>query len=76
MDALELLLVPLEGIDPSGMRLGKGGGYYDCLLADRSITTLGCALSWQWTVQVPCQAWDKPLSACADMNGIHLFSNR
>lgn len=73
VDALDLLLVPLEGIDPSGMRLGKGGGYYDRLLAEKEIPTLGCALGWQWTAHVPAQPWDRALSACADEDGIHIF---
>lgn len=73
VDALDLLLVPLEGIDPTGMRLGKGGGYYDRLLADAAVTTLGCALSWQWTERVPVQAWDRPLKGCADRDGILMF---
>ena len=44
---IELLLVPLEGISASGVRLGKGGGYYDRLLAACPALTLGAALSWQ-----------------------------
>ena len=72
-DALDLLLVPLEGIDPSGMRLGKGGGYYDCLLAGSPVRTMGCALSWQWAEHIPADEWDRPLCACADRNGIHIF---
>lgn len=72
---LDLLLVPLEGIDPQGRRLGKGGGYYDCLLSKGSPVTLGCALSWQWTDQIPCDPWDKPLHACADRHGVHMFDS-
>ncbi len=74
-DAIGLLLVPLEGVDPSGMRLGKGGGYYDCLLSEANVPAMGCALSWQWVQHVPAQPWDRPLTACADRDGVHLFSN-
>ncbi len=73
---LDLLLVPLEGIDRKGFRLGKGGGYYDCLLSAARVPTLGCALSWQWTEAVPHEAWDIPLKACADCRGIHRFDNK
>lgn len=73
VDALDLLLVPLEGIDPRGMRLGKGGGYYDFLLAERSPRTMGCALSWQRVESVPVQPWDRPLAACAGRDGVHYF---
>lgn len=76
VDALDLLLVPLEGIDPCGMRLGKGGGYYDCLLADSEITTIGCALSWQWADELPRERWDRALYACADENGLHYFATK
>lgn len=73
-EELDLLLIPLEGIDSTGMRLGKGGGYYDCLLSGRNIRTLGCALSWQWAPSIPKESWDRPLFACADRDGIHVFS--
>ena len=70
---IDLLLVPLEGISPSGVRLGKGGGYYDRLLASCPALTLGAALSWQWTEDMPREGWDIPLHACADAEGIHRF---
>ena len=73
MVAVGLLLVPLEGIGPGGMRLGKGGGYYDCLLSKGNPVTLGCVLSWQWADWIPCEPWDKPLHACADRHGVHMF---
>ncbi len=73
-DAVELLLVPLEGIDRQGFRLGKGGGYYDALLTGRQVQTIGCALSWQWVDALPREQWDQPLKACADENGLHYFT--
>lgn len=72
-DKLDLLLVPLEGVDLSGHRLGKGGGYYDALLGQTGAFTMGIALSWQWVDSVPCQAWDKPVMAVCDAEGIHLL---
>ena len=72
-EQLDLLLVPLEGIDEAGYRLGKGGGYYDCLLAQSPVTTIGCALSWQQVRALPRQAWDQPLAACADQHGVRYF---
>ncbi len=72
-EAVDLLLVPLEGIDPDGFRLGKGGGYYDYLLPKARGVTMGCALSWQWTERVPREPWDIPLKACADACGIRCF---
>lgn len=70
---IDLLLVPLEGIDHRGFRLGKGGGYYDRLLADTDVYSIGCALTWQWVEEVPREAWDQPLCACAGADGLHIF---
>lgn len=72
-DEISLLLTPLEAIDLRGMRLGKGGGYYDCLLAGHDVRTMGCALSWQQVERVPADAWDRRLQACADQHGIRYF---
>lgn len=73
---VHLLLVPLEGVDERGNRLGKGGGYYDILLQETGAIALGVALPWQWVNSVPHDAWDKPLDACAAVEGIHVFAQR
>ena len=73
LSAVSLLIVPLEGIDRRGMRLGKGGGYYDRLLEGSQVMTLGAVMSWQWEEKVPAMPWDRPLRAAADCRGIHLF---
>lgn len=74
--AAELLLTPLEAVDPRGVRLGKGGGYYDALLEETTGVTLGVALSWQRVERVPRDEWDKPLDAVADAEGIHMEGMR
>ena len=68
--AAELLLVPLEAVDPQGLRLGKGGGFYDALLEKETGVTLGVALSWQRVERVPREPWDKPLDAVVGADGI------
>lgn len=70
---IDLLLTPLEALTAQGWRLGKGGGYYDHLLAAHDLMTLGVALSWQWVEAVPRESWDRPLRAAADRSGIRLF---
>lgn len=72
--AAELLLVPLEAVDPQGMRLGKGGGYYDTMLEAAGGVTLGAALSWQRVPRVPAEGWDRPLDALAAADGIHILN--
>lgn len=73
VEEIELMLVPLEAITPKGMRLGKGGGYYDRVLARFSGVTLGMVLQHQWVESLPVEEWDRPLNAGADMLGIYLF---
>lgn len=73
---IDLLLTPLEGIDKEGIRLGKGGGFYDTLLPSMKGITLGCALSWQWVEHIPADPWDVKLNACADSRMIHWFTDQ
>lgn len=75
-DQVDLLLIPLEGVDQDGMRLGKGGGYYDRLLKAAGAAAMGCALSWQWTDHVPAEPWDMPLQYCADRDGVWQLPRR
>ena len=72
-EEVDVLLVPLEGIDRSGGRLGKGGGYYDKLLQDTDVTAVGCALSWQQVDRLPSEPWDVRLKCCLDQHGLHYF---
>lgn len=72
-EEIDLLLTPLEAVDRQGMRLGKGGGYYDCLLAKTEIFTLGIALDHQWLDNLPTDPWDRPLRAAAGSGGIVSF---
>lgn len=72
----ELLIVPIEGIDRSGVRLGKGGGYYDRMLPRVRCLTVGAVMSWQWADELPQEEWDQPLDAAADKNGIQRFTRR
>ncbi len=70
---IDLMLVPLEAISRKGQRLGKGGGYYDRVLARWQGLSLGVALAHQWVEDMPCCRWDMPIRACADAEGINLF---
>lgn len=71
---LDVLIVPIEGIDRTGMRLGKGGGYYDRMLGNTHCRTIGAVMSWQWVEQVPKEDWDQALEMAVDCEGIHRFA--
>ena len=72
-EQVDLILVPLEAIDPRGMRLGKGGGYYDRILCRTDALTLGAALSHQFVGHVPAERHDIPLHAVVSAAGVQIF---
>lgn len=72
-DAIDVLLVPIEAIRHDGLRLGKGGGFYDRLLAQWHGLAIGAVLSWQWADDIPQEAWDQSLDAAVDHHGIHVY---
>ena len=75
-NSIDLMIVPLETADLRGGRLGKGGGYYDRLLAgQRPGMTCGAALSWQLTEQVPTDEWDIPLNALCSPEGLFICTS-
>lgn len=61
---LDLILIPLVGVDAEGYRLGKGGGYYDATLSalDRNIRQkpilCGVGYSCQIVDKIPHDEWD------------------
>ncbi len=64
-----VLLVPLLGVDRSGVRLGQGQGHYDAtikaLRARGTIFVLGLAYECQLVDQLPHEAHDERLDAVA-----------
>lgn len=75
-EEIDLMLIPLEAVDAEGMRLGKGGGYYDRVLPCTDAVRLGVALTWQWVDRVPSDPWDAPLDAAAHGHGVTVFMPR
>jgi 5-formyltetrahydrofolate cyclo-ligase len=65
VNELDILLVPLVGVDKQGNRLGMGGGYYDRTLGkvQQRPYLVGMAHSCQLVAQLPVQPWDIPLDA-------------
>lgn len=55
----DLILVPGLGFDPSGARIGMGGGYYDRFLSQTDAVQVGLAFEWQVLTGIPTQAHDQ-----------------
>jgi 5-formyltetrahydrofolate cyclo-ligase len=74
-EQLALLLVPALAIDPSGIRLGSGGGWYDRLRADPAwrdrpalaVLPAACVSA----TALPRDPWDVPFDGWLDEQGLH-----
>jgi len=55
--------IPVVGWDETGMRLGRGGGYYDRILTHQNggILRVGLAYEFQRCPEIPRDPWDVPL---------------
>ena len=69
----DLVLVPLVGVDRTGMRLGFGKGYYDrtlaALRARGTVRAVGVAYPEQCVDLVPCEPHDQALDALVTDTG-------
>ncbi len=77
---MNIVLVPLVGVDHQGHRLGMGAGFYDRVLAFRRLRgawrgprLVGIAHSVQQVDGLPAAAHDVPLDALVTERGITLF---
>ena len=75
----DLLLCPMLAFDPSGQRMGYGGGFYDRsiaeLKAEKPVQALGYAFAAQQVESLPHEATDMPLDGVVTENGI-IWSGR
>jgi 5-formyltetrahydrofolate cyclo-ligase len=62
LNRLDLALVPGVAFDRQGRRLGRGGGFYDRLLAAVSGTTCGVAFDEQLVATIPVEPHDVQLN--------------
>ena len=69
---LDVILLPGMAFDRSGARLGRGGGFYDRILAQRrgDSRAVGIMLSAQIVRTVPVQDHDEPVDFLATEDGV------
>lgn len=61
MDKIDLIAVPGMAFDRKGRRLGRGGGYYDRLLAGYSGVSAALAFDFQILPAIPAEPHDRPV---------------
>ena len=67
------MLVPAFAVDPTGNRLGRGGGSYDRALARLPARTPVAALLYadELLPEVPVESWDLPVTSVVTPDGWH-----
>lgn len=72
---LDVVLMPLVGVDKLGNRLGMGAGYYDKSLAQarQRPYLIGVAHQCQQVESLPVDAWDIPLDALVTEQGLSVW---
>lgn len=71
LSQIDLLLVPALALDPSGNRLGFGGGYYDRMLAEYSGVSVGVVFAEQMMPSVPSEIHDRTVDFILTQKGIY-----
>ncbi|MEU0073653.1 5-formyltetrahydrofolate cyclo-ligase [Streptomyces sp. NPDC006332] len=74
----DVVLLPGLAVDARGMRLGRGGGSYDRVLArlERAgahPTLVVLLYDWEVVEQVPAEAHDRPVRAAVTPSGVRRF---
>jgi 5-formyltetrahydrofolate cyclo-ligase len=71
----DVVLTPGLAVDPTGMRLGRGGGSYDRALGRVPVGTFTCTLLHDGELldSVPAEPHDRPVSAAVTPSGLRWF---
>jgi 5,10-methenyltetrahydrofolate synthetase len=72
LDLLDVVVVPGRAFDLGGRRLGRGGGYYDRLLArlPRGVVRMGVTTDEAIVEQVPAGSHDEPVDWLVTESGV------
>lgn len=73
IESVDTAVIPGLAFDPStGIRLGRGAGYYDRLLASPGwrAETVGVALPWHLAAGLPVEPHDRPMDWLATVQGV------
>ncbi|GAA4006907.1 5-formyltetrahydrofolate cyclo-ligase [Deinococcus rubellus] len=69
-EAVDAVLLPGLAFDTAGVRLGYGGGFYDRLLADWLVCTVGVVANALLMPALPREAHDLPVQWLASETGV------
>jgi 5-formyltetrahydrofolate cyclo-ligase len=70
----ELVIVPALAVDRAGIRLGRGGGYYDRALADVTTSTVAIVYDTELLDHVPAEPHDHRIDAVLRPAGLSSLS--
>lgn len=78
-EELDVILLPLVGIDQQGFRMGQGGGYYDttleyCVDQPNRPKLIGVGFSCQMVDSLPVDPWDMQLDGFISELGLKQFT--
>jgi len=71
---IDLVLVPLVGVDSEGYRLGMGGGYYDQFLPSTHAVRIGVGFYCQRVDKLPHEPHDQRLDGFLSGEGLERFT--
>ena len=66
----DLILVPCIAVDRSGNRIGMGGGFYDRILNQLSITKIALAFDFQFIDSLPSEEYDIKINLVVTEKGV------
>ena len=71
-EEIDFAAVPCLSCTRTGIRLGRGGGYYDRFLAGRSLFTAALCRETMLSDSLPAEPWDVPVDAVVTENAVIL----